>query len=277
MERKREKGEMDTTTTITTTTTNQPMKLAEAAALSRQLDNREEDYRLFCCYAASRVLDENGKLVSQDQKLRNILANRNRKLVSYVVNKFYSKKTEHTALREDLLQEGTFGLMSAIEKFDPYRGYKFSTYATWWVVHAINNFLLTHAPQLHVPSHVRTAQNKILRLMKEKNLSFSDLLEGSASEFGITEKMLENIHFSLRSKWITSIDEKMQDDSEDRTTLKDILVDSKVGSDSLVDYDTLVNIVAKSFARLDPRSRMIILLRYDIIQKLQSVSEKEEE
>ncbi|TXH08157.1 MAG: sigma-70 family RNA polymerase sigma factor [Spirochaetes bacterium] len=261
----------------TTTTTTAPMKLVEEAALSKQLDNREEDYRLFCAYAASRVVDGNGKLVSQDLKLRNILANRNRKLVTFVVNKFYSKKTEHKALREDLLQEGSFGLLSAIEKFDPYRGYKFSTYATWWVVHAINDFVLTHAPQLHVPSHVRTAQNKILRLMKEKNLSFSDLIEGKAGEFGVTEKMLENINFSLRSKWVTSIDEKVSPEgSEDRTSLKDILVDSGVGSDSLVDYDTLVKIVAKSFDRLDQRSKMIILLRYDIVQDIPSHSKGEE-
>lgn len=262
----------------TTTTRTSPMKLVEAAALSKQLDDREEDHRLFCQYAASRVVDENGKLVEQDQKLRNILANRNRKLVTFVVNKFYSKKAEHKALREDLLQEGSFGLLSAVEKFDPYRGYKFSTYATWWVVHAINNFLLTHAPQLHVPSHVRTAQNKILRLMKEKNLSFSDLIEGRAGEFGVTEKMLENIHFSLRSKWITSIDEKVSSEgSEDRTFLKDILVDSNVGSDSLVDYNTLIKIVAKSFDRLDERSKMIILLRYDIIQNVPSRTDGVEE
>lgn len=256
-----------------------PMKLVEAAALSKQLDNREEDHRLFCTYAASRVYDGDGKLVRQDQKLRNILANRNRKLVTFVVNKFYSKKSEHKALREDLLQEGSFGLLSAIEKFDPYRGFKFSTYATWWVVHAINNFLLTQAPQLHVPSHVRTAQNKILRVMKEKDLTFADLLEGRAAEFGITEKMLDNVNHSLRSRWITSIDEKLAEGTEERTFFKDILADPGVASESLVDYETLVKIVAKSFERLGDREKMIILLRYDVIQDVDggSVEEKEAE
>lgn len=257
-------------------TTTTPMNLVEAAELSQQLDNREGDHRLFCTYAESRVYDANGKLVKQDQKLRNILANRNRKLVSFVVNKFYSKKVEHKALREDLLQEGSFGLLSAIEKFDPHRGFKFSTYATWWVVHAINNFLLTQAPQLHVPSHVRTAQNKILRVMKEKNLAFSDLLCGRAAEFGITEKMLENVNYSLRSKWVTSLDEKVSE-GEEKSFFKDILADEGTASDSLVDYDTLVKIVAKSFERLDDRSKKIILLRYDVIQDLTDLDAQEQE
>lgn len=242
------------------------MKLAKVAELSKQLDNREEDHKLFCDYAGTRVFDENGKLIKQDQGLRNILANRNRKLVTFVVNKYYSKKPEHKAQREDLLQEGSFGLLSAIEKFDPYRGFKFSTYATWWVIHAINNFLLTQAPHLHVPSHVRTAQNKILRIMKEKSLTFSDLMKGRAAEFGVTEKMLDNVNHSLKSKWITSIDERTGPDAEDRNFLKDILADCSTSQDSLVDYETLVKIVAKSFDKLDPREKLIILLRYDVIK-----------
>jgi RNA polymerase primary sigma factor len=242
-----------------------------SAALSKNLDDRAEDMLLFIRYADTRVLDDKGKLVKQDKNLRNILANRNCKLVTYVVNKFYNKKKEHKQIREDLLQEGSFGLISAVEKFDPKRGCKFSTYATWWIRHAINNYLLSQDPHLHVPSHIRTAQNKVLKVMREKDMSFKDLIEENAAELGVSEKMLESINSSLKSKWISSMDDVMPSgaskDAGGKVTLKDLLVDEEAtGSDSLTDYKTLVGMVKRGLQTLSERERNIILLRYDVIQ-----------
>lgn len=243
-----------------------------AIALSKRLDDREEDLRLFVTYATTRTLDDKGKLITQDKGLRNILANRNCKLVTYVVNKFYNKKLEHKQIREDLLQEGNFGLLSAVEKFDPHRGVRFSTYATWWIRHAINNYLLSQDPQVHVPSHIRTAQNKVLKTMKEKNMSFQDLIEANAAELGVSEKMLGSINSSLKSKWITSLEEPVVGDSTDRrTTLKDLLVDEdETSNESAMDYKTLVEFVKKGLMKLTERERNIILLRYDVIQTVES-------
>jgi len=249
-----------------------------AAALSKNLDDRGEDMKLFFQYSDTRVVDERGKLVQQDKRLRNVLANRNCKLVTYVVNKFYNKKKEHKQIREDLLQEGSFGLISAVEKFDPHRGFKFSTYATWWIRHAINNYLLSQDPHLHVPSHIRTAQNKLLKVMKEKNLSFKDLVEGNAPELGVSEKMLESINASLKSKWITSMDALApQDKNPTGLTIKDLLMDEEAeSSDSVTDYHTLVGIVKNGLMRLSERERNIILLRYDVIQAVPAKEEEKE-
>lgn len=245
-----------------------------AVSLSKRLDDRDEDAKLFVTYAGTRVLDQNGKLIEQDKRLRNILANRNCKLVTYVVNKFYNKKSEHKQIREDLLQEGGFGLISAVEKFDPSRGFRFSTYATWWIRHAINNYLLSQDPQLHVPSHIRTAQNKVLRTMREKNLGFQDLIEQNAEELGVSEKMLESINASLRSKWVSSMEEAVSPgfsnrDPTQKVSLKDLLVDEEAtASDSVMDYKTLVGFVKRGLSKLSIRERNIILLRYDVIQEV---------
>jgi RNA polymerase sigma factor (sigma-70 family) len=222
-------------------------------------------------YATTRVVDANGKLVNQDKNLRNALANRNCKLVTYVVNKFYNKKFEHKQIREDLLQEGNFGLISAVEKFDPHRGVRFSTYATWWIRHAINNYLLSQDPQVHVPSHIRTAQNKVLKTMKEKNLTFQDLIETNAAELGVSEKMLGSINSSLKSKWISSLEETVWvNGSERKSTLKELLVDEDATSnDSVMDYRTLVEYVKRGLTKLTERERNIILLRYDVIQSVE--------
>ena len=242
-------------------------------ALSKKLDDRDEDSKLFITYATTRVLDEKGKLVNQDKNLRNILANRNCKLVTYVVNKFYNKKMEHKQIREDLLQEGSFGLISAVEKFNPDLGFKFSTYATWWIRHAINNYLLSQDPQVHVPSHIRTAQNKVLKAMKEKNMSFQDLVEENASELGVSEKMLGSINSSLKSKWISSLEETVARTGDDnrKITLKDLLVDEdEASNESVIDYKTLVGFVKQGLMKLTERERNIILLRYDVIQVVEA-------
>lgn len=241
---------------------------------SKEPDNRSEDIQLFCRYAETRQLDSEGKLIKQDKNLRNTLANRNSRLVSFVVNKFYSKKKEYQHIREDLLQEGTFGLISAIERFDPHRGFKFSTYATWWIRHAIKNYLCSLDPQLHVPSHIRTAQNKLLKIIKEKNLSFKDLMEGNAAKFGISEKMLNSINCSLRSTWISPLDSLGGADQDTKSnsaslTIGDLLVDEfAIGSDSVSDHHALVEVVKKALLNLPERERNIILLRYNVIQKV---------
>jgi RNA polymerase primary sigma factor len=253
-------------------------------ALSKRLDDRDEDIKLFVAYATTRVFDNKGKLLKQDKNLRNILANRNCKLVTYVVNKFYNKKLEHKQIREDLLQEGNFGLLSAVEKFDPHRGYRFSTYATWWIRHAINNYLLSQDPQVHVPSHIRTAQNKVLKAMKEKNLSFQDLIEENAADLGVSEKMLDSINSSLKSKWISSIDDVVHfqkqfgssKSDERKVSLKDILVDEdEVSSEETLDYQALIETVKKGLLKLSDRERNIILLRYDVIQTVEPRKTKE--
>lgn len=234
--------------------------------------------KLFFRYSETKELDAKGKLAKQDKNLRNVLANRNCKLVTFVVNKFYSKKKEHQRIREDLLQEGSFGLLSAVEKFDPHRGFKFSTYATWWIRHAINNYLLSQDPQLHVPSHIRTAQNKLLKTMKEKNLSFKDwgVVERNAAELGVSEKMLNSINHSLKSRWISSMETDIPPQYGKGIytglSIKDLLVDElDVSSDSVSDYHTLVEVVKRALLKLPERERNIILLRYDVIQKVPSI------
>lgn len=78
---------------------------------------------------------------TKSKSIKNQLAMKNQKLVSYVISKFYNKKIEHREMREDLFQEGNIGLLCAIERFKPELGHQFSTYAVWWIRQSINNYL----------------------------------------------------------------------------------------------------------------------------------------
>lgn len=224
---------------------------------------------LFTAYAGTKKFNVDGKLLNSDKKLRNKLADRNCKLVTYVVNKFYNKKLEHKAIREDLLQEGSLGLLSAIDGFNPALGFRFSTYATWWIKQSISNYLLTIDPRLHVPSHIRTAQNKVLKRMKELGMSFDGLIEENAGTLGVTEKMLESINASLRSKWVTSLDEPVHAphlDASAQSTVGDLLADeNQASSENVVDLNFLEEVVAKALNTLSKREQYIVLLRYDVI------------
>lgn len=215
---------------------------------------------------------------SRDKKLRHRLAVKNQPLVTYIVNKYYSSKVQHKTLREDLLQEGNIGLLSAIEGFDPNRGFKFSTYATWWIRQAVNNYIINVEPTIHVPSHVRTAQNKLVKQLQNENAELQDLISQAHPNdekfTGFTDKMLASINSAMSSRFVKSIDDArftngFQDSNSGSTsgTLGDTLEDEHALADSKLDHEAIIRFVRAGLKKLSVRERLIILLRFDVIKE----------
>lgn len=205
-------------------------------------------------------------------KVRNEIVKKNQALVTYIVNKYYSAKKDHKLVREDLLQEGTIGLLSAIEGFKPELGYKFSTYATWWIRQAVNNYLLNVEPMIHVPSHVRTANNKLVRKLREENILYQDFIN-SYKESDYSEKMIESIGCAMRSKNISSLDDTIKGhggDGDGSMTLKDVLSKDEegVGIEMLFDGGTMIKVMKSALLKLSERERLILLLRFDVIKTI---------
>src|SRR5919205_1459531 len=94
-----------------------------------------------------------------DQRARNELVKRNLRLVVSVAKRYRGMGLSF----DDLIQEGNLGLMRAVEKFDPDRGFKFSTYATWWIRQAVSRALADKGRTIRVPVHVVEKLNRILR------------------------------------------------------------------------------------------------------------------
>lgn len=207
-------------------------------------------------------------------KLRNEIVKKNQPLVTYIVNKYYSAKKDHKLVREDLLQEGMIGLFSAIEGFKPELGYKFSTYSSWWIRQAVNNYLLNVEPMIHVPSHVRTANNKLVRKLKEENILYQDFIN-SYKDSDYSEKMIESIGCAMRSKNISSLDDTIRGhgDGDGSMTLKDVLSKDEEGTgiEMLFDGGTLIKVMKSALLKLSERERLILLLRFDVIKTIPMV------
>jgi RNA polymerase primary sigma factor len=239
--------------------------------------NFVKDEELFVQYASNQ----------SNTKLRNILLLKNQALVVYIVNKYYSSKKEHKEKREDLLQEGIIGLLSAIDGFKPELGFKFSTYATWWVRQAINNYLLNVEPMIHVPSHIRTAQNKLLKKMKEENIALKEIIDsykaGKSEEVDFTNKMLFSINSAMHSKNIVSLDSPVSNWSSDPSketaiTLGETLEynsdEEEPEADRQYDSVLLKRALKDAFIELTEKEKFLLLLRFGIIENIPETEEE---
>ena len=239
--------------------------------------NFVKDEELFVQYANDQ----------SNTKLRNVLLLKNQALVVYIVNKYYSSKKEHKEKREDLLQEGIIGLLSAIDGFKPELGFKFSTYATWWVRQAINNYLLNIEPMIHVPSHIRTAQNKLLKKMKEENIALKEIIDsykaGKSEEVDFTNKMLFSINSAMHSKNIVSLDSPVSNWSNDpnkesASTLGETLENNSEEEEPEADrrYDSVLlkTAIKDAFIELSEKEKYLLLLRFGIIENIPETEEE---
>lgn len=203
---------------------------------------------------------------------RNQIVKKNQALVTYIINKYYSNKKDHNLLKEDMMQEGIIGLLSAIEGYKPDLGYRFSTYATWWIRQAINNYLLNVEPIIHVPSHVRTANNKIQKKLREENIVLQDYIANADAkekeEDGCSAKMLQSITMANRSKNVCSMDEQLKVGNGDNpNTLKDLLA-SDENIEVRYGNSEFIEIVKNSLKALSDKERYILLLRFDVIKEI---------
>lgn len=214
---------------------------------------------------------------SKDPKIKNELAKRNQPLVTYIVGKYYNHKSFHKKHREDLLQEGSIGLLLAIDKFDVERGFKFSTYATWWIRQTINNYVINAGSMIHVPSHIRTQHNKLIRKLKEENKTFQFLLENNESSgmfldeedtVPVTKKMISSIRSAIQSRQISSLERPLgngKNSDGNCGTLRDVIPETKPSLEKIFDQARLIDIFRDGLKNLSDRERYILLLRFDLI------------
>ena len=161
----------------------------------------------------------------------------------------------------DLVQEGNIGLMKAVDRFQYRRGFKFSTYATWWIRQAITRAIADHSRTIRIPVHMVETLNRISRVNRNmvNEMGREPTPEELAQRTGVPAKKVRLILESSRKP--LSLETPIGEDSE----LGDFLEDKSTGSpnDSLLSQD-LTSQVEKALATLSPKEKEILRLRFGI-------------
>ena len=208
---------------------------------------------------SDQEIDIAKRMADGDEEAKQQLAEANLRLVVSVAKRYVGRGMQFL----DLIQEGNLGLIKAVDKFDYHKGYKFSTYATWWIRQAITRAIADQARTIRIPVHMVETINKLVRVNRQllQELGREPRPDEIAEEMGISEEKVREIIKIAQEP--VSLETPIGE--EEDSHLGDFIPDDDAPApDSMATYAMLKKQLTEVLDTLTPREEKVVRLRFGL-------------